>query len=268
MILEWLKQRSSWPSSFITGLIGWNGFFILTALAFGYSTPLSKLFLAATLMALIQVLILRLGFFLFRLDRGPLAGAISGGLTGAALLLIELQLFPVLREHAVVWLVNAIYIGTAVGLFLSYFYRDDRRIEAEAKAHGQPVDYGRDAHWLEPFVFGAVAYVLAFVPRSSDLLVAALVVGAMSGVVAAGVSHFFLFAGSRSSLWPLLLSLAAGALQGAATGFLFRHYAAQLFLSFLVHGIIAGVLTYLMTALRGQALAQREAGISSSTRSS
>jgi uncharacterized membrane protein HdeD (DUF308 family) len=103
-----------------------------------------------------------------------------------------------------------------------------------------------------------MAYGLAFLPRSRDLLVAALVVGAMSGVVAAGVSHFFLFAGSRSSLWPLLLSLIAGALQGAATGFLFRRYADQLFFSFLVHGIIAGVLTYLMTALRGKALAQRE----------
>ena len=258
MILDWLKQRSSWPSSFITGLIGWNGFFILTALAFGYTTPARTLFITATLIAIVQVLILRLCFFLFRLDRGPLAGAISGGLTGAALLLIELQLFPALREHTAAWLLNAIYIGTAVGVFLSYFYRDDQRIEAEARAKGVPVDYGRDAHWFEPFVFGAVAYGVAFLPRSFDLVVAALVVGAMSGVVAAGVSHFFLFAGSRSSFWPLLLSLAAGALQGAATGFLFRHYADQLFFSYLVHGIIAGVLTYLMTALRGKALAHRE----------
>jgi hypothetical protein len=185
--------------------------------------------------------------------------------TGAALLLVELQIFPALREHSVVWLLNAIYIGAAVGLFLSYFYRDDRRIEAQARAKGVPVDYGRDAHWLEPFVFGAVAYVLAFVPRSFDLLVAALVVGAMSGVVAAGVSHFFLFAGSRNSLWPLLLSLLAGALQGAATGLLFRRYADQLFFSFLIHGMSAGILTYLMTALRGKALAQREAGMSYSS---
>ena len=259
MILDKLKQRSSWPSSFITGLIGWNGFFILAALAFGYTTPASTLFLTATLAALVQVIILRLGFFLFRLDRGALAGAICGGATGAALFFIEMLIFPPLRDHAIVWLLNAIYIGTAVGLFLSYFYRDDRRIEAEARANNQPVDYGRDAHWLEPFVFGAVAYGLAFLPRSFDLIVAALVVGAMSGVVAAGVSHFFLFAGSRQALWPLLLSLLAGALQGAATGFLFRQYAAQLFFSFLVHGVIAGVLTYLTTALRGRALAQREA---------
>jgi hypothetical protein len=259
MILEWLKQRSSWPSSFITGLIGWNGFFILTALALGYTTPTSTLFITATLAAFTQVVILRLGFNLFRLDRGPLGGAIAGGLTGAGLLLIEILIFPALSEHAVIWLLNAIYIGAAVGLFLSYFHRDDRRIEAEASANNQPVDYGRDAHWLEPFVFGAVAYVVAFVPRSFDLIVAALVVGAMSGVVAAGVSHFFLFAGSRrSSLWPMLLSLIAGASQGAATGLLFRHYAEQLFFSFIVHGIIAGVLTYLMTALRGQALAQEE----------
>ena len=259
MILERLKQRSSWPSSFITGLIGWNGFFILLALALGYTTPASTLFITATLAALAQVIILRLGFSLFRLNRGPLAGLIAGSLTGAGLLLVETLIFPELRERIVVWLVNAIYIGAAVGLFLSYFYRDDRRIEAQARAKGEPVDYGRDAHWLEPFVFGAVAYGLVFLPRSSDLLVAALVVGAMSGVVAAGVSHFFLFAGSGHSLWPLLLSLIAGALQGAATGFLFRHYADQLFFSFIVHGIIAGVLTYLMTALRGKALAQREA---------
>lgn len=262
MILKWLKQRSSWPSSFITGLIGWNGFFILVALAFGYNTPTSSLFIIATLAALVQVFILRLGFFLFRLDKGALAGAISGGITGAAIFLIELRIFPALSEHRFIWLFNALYIGIAVGLFLSYFYRDDRRIEAQAEARGESVDYGRDAHWLEPFVFGAVAYLLAFLPRSFDLAVAALVVGAMSGVVAAGVSHFFLFAGERSSLWPLLLSLMAGALQGAATGFLFRHYADQLFFSFILHGIIAGVLTYLMTALRGKALAHREAGMS------
>jgi hypothetical protein len=258
MILASFKQRSSWPSSFLTGLIGWNGFFIIVALALGYARSAGALFLAGSLAAIVQVSILRLAFFRLRLNRSKLAAFICGGVTGAILILVEMRLFPLLNEHFAIWLLNGVYIGSAVGLFLSYFYRDDRRIEAEAKAADKPVDYGRDAHWLEPFAFGAVAYLLIFLPRSSGLAVTALMIGAMSGVVAAGVSHFFLFAAPRQSALPILLSIIAGLAQGAVSGLLFRPFSAELLSSPLTHGAMAGVLTYLMTAFRGRALARRE----------
>src|SRR5205823_8016634 len=111
--------------------------------------------------------------------------------------------------------------GIAVGLFLGYFYRDDRRIEKQAETDRKPVNYGRDAHWLEPFFFGAVAYLIAFIPNSFSLAVIVLVIGAISGVVAAGVSHFFVFRTARTSLLPILLSILAGAIQGLVSGLLF-----------------------------------------------
>ena len=150
-------------------------------------------------------------------------------------------------------------LAIAVGLFLSYFYRDDRKIEAEAAAANQPVDYGRDANWLEPFFFGAVAYLIAFVPRSTDLALIVAVIGAVSGVVAAGVSHFFVFSKARQSMLPILLCLVAGAVQGALSGLLFLAFATELFLSPIIHGAVAGALTYLMTAIRGRSLAGTEA---------
>jgi hypothetical protein len=200
--------------------------------------------------------LLRLLFFGLRLDRSLVAAAFWGGLTGVAAVIAEKQAVSLFNEHPWIWEFNGLYIGSAVGLFLRYFYRDDRRIESEAA--GRPIDYGRDAHWLEPFFFGAVAYLVAFLPRSFSLAVIILVIGAMSGVVAAGVSHFFIFAVSRRSLLPILLSVLAGATQGALSGFLFRPFAHELLLSPLVHGAIAGSLTYLMTAVRGRALASQE----------
>jgi hypothetical protein len=153
---------------------------------------------------------------------------------------------------------NGLYIGIAVGLFLRYFYRDDRRIEREATTANRIVDYGRDAHWLEPFFFGAAGYLVAFLPHSFSLAVIIIVIGAMSGVVAAGVSHFFIFAAARTSFLPVLLSIAVGVVQGALSGLLFRGFASELLSSPLVHGAIAGAITYLLTALRGRSLATRE----------
>ena len=86
-----------------------------------------------------------------------------------------------------------------------------------------------------------------------------MVIGAMSGVVAAGVSHFFIFTVSRRSLLPIMLSILVGIGQGALSGLLFRPFAGELLLHPLVHGAIAGSLTYLMTAVRGRALASKEA---------
>ena len=94
-----------------------------------------------------------------------------------------------LARHPAVTLLVAGYIGAPVGAFLSYFRADDARIEAAARAQGRPVDYGRDAHWLDPFAYGAAAYLAVFLPRTLAAGVATAIVGAMVGVVAAGVSH-------------------------------------------------------------------------------
>ncbi len=256
-----LRQRSSWPSSYVTGLIGWNGFLVVVALALGYRVPATTLFLVGTLAAVAQVTLLRAAFVALGLDRSLLSGGLWGALTGVALIFAAVSFVPALRAHAIVWVLDGAYIGLAVGLFLAYFHRDDRAIEAEAAAAGPangPVDYGRDAHWLEPFAFGAAAYLVVFLPRSLDLALAALVVGAMGGVVAAGVSHFFLFAEWRASALPLLTGLAAGLAQGAASGLLFRQWGEQLPVSPPLLGALAGVVTYLLTTLRGRVLARRE----------
>jgi hypothetical protein len=212
----------------------------------------------ATIAAIAQVAFLRLLFFFLRLNRSALTAAFWGGLTGAAAVIAETRATSLFNQHRLIWIFNGLYIGAAVGLFLRYFYRDDLRIESEARADNRPIDYGRDAHWLEPFFFGAVAYLVGFLPRSFSLAVIILVIGAMSGVVAAGVSHFFIFAVSRKSVLPILLSILAGAGQGALSGILFRPFAGELLFNPLVHGAIAGSLTYLMTAFRGKALARKE----------
>jgi len=253
-----LKRRSSWPSSFVTGLIGWNGFFVILAVILGQIASAGTIFLLATAAAIAQVLLLRLLFTPLRLDRSMLAGAFWGGVTGAIAAIVEMQFTRAFDSHPVLWVLNALYIGIAVGLFLVYFNRDDRRIESEFAGSGKPVDYGRDANWLEPFFFGAVAYLVAFFPASFDLAVIVLVIGAVSGVVAAGISHFFIFTAPRRSVWPIVLCVAAGAVQGALSGLLFQQFAASFFFSTLIHGAIGGSLTYLMTAIRGRSLATGE----------
>jgi len=252
-----LKRRSSWPSSFVTGLIGWNGFFIILAVILG-DVSTGKVLIFGSLAATAQVLILRLLFFVLRMDRSMLAGGVWGGITGAIVVIFEMQITSLFASHAVAWLLNAIYIGIAVGLFLVYFYRDDRKIENEASENGAAINYGRDAHWLEPFFFGVVAYVVAFVPSSLDSAAVILVVGAVSGVVAAGVSHFFIFRTPRGSTVPVFLCILIGVIQGALSGLLLRRFEGDLFFSPLIHGTIAGSLTYLMTAVRGRALAAKE----------
>jgi hypothetical protein len=257
-----LQRRSSLPSSFLTGLIGWVGFLVLVGmilrLVFGDAPPAGWLLFVGVLAALAQVSILRAAFFPLGLQRGTTAGLLWGGATGGAIIAGAIYLSPTLRRHYVVWALDGIYVGVAVGLFLSYFHRDDRRIEGGAA--GGPVDYGRDAHWLEPFAFGALAYLVAFAPRSADVAATAFVVGAISGVVAAGVSHFFLNSVARESMLPVVLSVAAGIAQGALSGVLFRPYQDELFFHRLAHGAIAGALTYFVTALRGRSLARAEAG--------
>jgi hypothetical protein len=251
-----LKRRSSWPSSFVTGLIGWIGFFIIVGAVLGQGRHAGKLFVLGSIAAVAQIVFLRLFFNILRLNHSNVAAVFWGALTGAAAVLAEMRVTQEFNAHPVVWLVNGIYIGVPVALFLRYFYQDDRRIEKAAEEKREPVDYGRDSHWLEPFVFGAAAYLVAFIPTSFNLAVNILVVGAISGVLAAGVSHFFLFSVARKSILPLLMSVVAGAVQGSLTGLLFRPFTAELFFSPLVHGAAGGILTYAMTALRGRALAR------------
>ena len=252
------KQRSSWPSSVVTGLIGWNGFFVIAAVLLGDAKLAGSFFLLATIAAVTQVVLLRLFFFLLRLNQSILAAAFWGGLTGIAVVMAESRATNLFDRHRLVWLLTGLYVGIAVGLFLRYFHRDDRRIESKAQNEGRSIDYGRDAHWLEPFFFGAVAYVIAFLPGSFSLGVIILVIGAMSGVVAAGVSHFFIFSVSRKSILPILLAIVAGAGQGVISGLLFRPFASELKFNPLIHGAVAGILTYLITAMRGRALASKE----------
>ena len=79
------------------------------------------------------------------------------------------------------------------------------------------------------------------------------------GVVAAGVSHFFL---SRwnNGLGTLLAAALAGTALGAASGLLFRNYASGLPMPPLTSGAAGGALTFLVTATVGRRLALVESG--------
>jgi hypothetical protein len=257
-MFSYLERRGSWPSSFVTGLVGWMSFSIIVPLAFGYSGAPWPLLKIAVVLAILQVLVLRLAFFPLRLNRGLQIGALWGGLTGALLIRLGEEFFPLLKERPVLWLANGAYIGMAVGAFLSYFYRDDHEIEENTAQEGQSGKYGRDAHWLEPFVFGALAYLLAFLPATPGLACYVFIVGAFSGVFAAGASHFSPDRWKSSKL--LLLILAAGSVLGMLSSLLFRQFASEFRGRYWVMGAIAGFLTYLSTFLRGRSLARREAG--------
>jgi hypothetical protein len=253
-----LARRSSWLSSFVTALVGWISFSIIVPLAFGYSGAPWPLLKIAVVMAVVQVVILRLAFFPLRLNRGLPIGALWGGLTGVLLIWVGGRFFPLLRERPVMWLANGAYIGMAVGAFLSYFYRDDREIEENAAREGQSPKYGRDAHWLEPFIFGALAYLLAFLPSSPGLALYVFIVGAFSGVFAAGASHFSPDRWKSSRLM-LPLILAVGSVLGMVSSLLFRQFASEFRAPYWMMGAIAGFLTYLSTFLRGRSLARQEA---------
>jgi hypothetical protein len=253
-----LGRRSSWPSSFVTGLVGWISFSIIVPLAFGYAGQPWPLLKVAVVMAIAQILSLRLLFFPLQMQRGLLFGALWGALTGALLIWFGQRFFPLLHQRPILWLANGAYIGLAVGAFLSYFYRDDGEIEENARQQGVTPKYGRDAHWLEPFAFGALAYLLAFLPASPGLAFYVFIVGAFAGVFAAGASHFSPDRWKSSNLM-LPLILAAGSLLGVVSSLLFRQFADQLRLDYRLMGAIAGFLTYLSTFLRGRSLARQEA---------
>jgi hypothetical protein len=252
------KRRSSLPSSFVTGLIGWIGLYVIVALVMGEANLAGRLLSWGLIAAIVQIALLRLAFFVLGLHRGKLLAALWGGLSGALIVLAESKLTTIFATHLRIWIADGAYIGIVVGLFLRYFFLDDQRIVTEARTANHVVDYGRDARWLEPFFFGAVAYTFAFLPTSLNLAGVVLVVGAISGVAAAGASHFIIFSESRASLLPIFLGVVIGCVQGVLTGLLFRAFAPELLLSPLVHGAIGGGLTYLVTTIRGRNLAMRE----------
>jgi hypothetical protein len=253
---EALTRRSSWPSSFVTAIIGWNGFATVAALVFGRAAMLPALLPIAASCAVVQVLALRLRLRFARRPASLAWGAVGGAVTAVLLAATAMARIRDLAAHPAVTLLVAAYIGAPVGAFLSYFRRDDARIEDAARARGRAVDYGRDAHWLDPFVHGAAAYLVVFVPRALWSGLSTAIVGAMVGVVAAGVSHFFL-ARLHNAAVTIPIAAVAGAPLGAATGLLLRAgthppYPAP------VAGILAGTVCFAITAAVGRRLAARE----------
>jgi hypothetical protein len=246
-----LHKRSSFPAGMVTGLVGWNGFVVLAALLMGWRGAPWALFGLASLTGMAQVALLWPSFYLrLRLDRGTVArGALWGALSGTALFAPWLAVTG-LAEHAAAWLAVAAYTGAPVGAFLAYFFRDDARLASEVPSS---VGSGRDAHWLEPFVYGAGVFAVVRLPRSVNATVYTLLVGALTGVVAAGVSHFTPDAWKGSTGRVLALCALGGGI-GLAGGFSLRHHLATA----LVTGPGAGALTLLVTLLRGQALAAKE----------
>src|SRR4030095_12576799 len=98
--------------------------------------------------AVIQVVALRSGLHFAPRTRGLVGGAIAGTVTALLLGAGAMARVPELARHPVITLLVAAYIGAPVGVFLSYFRRDDARIEAAAAAQGPPAHHRRGAHRL------------------------------------------------------------------------------------------------------------------------
>jgi hypothetical protein len=253
------KQRSSIPSSIVTSLVGWVGFIFVGPLIFGFPVSALHLFILGVCSALVQVAILRIGFFVFQMQRHILVGAFWGLITAVAMYYITRQFDIELKNHHLAWVLIYAYIGAPVGAFLSYFYIDDKKIFDENNSQPQNTNYGRDAHWLEPFGFGAMAYVIVFLPFAGiDVFVNVFIVGAISGVFAAGASHFSPDSWKQSYATLAIIILVVGGIQGFLTGLLLRSYSEAFYANHLILGVGSGVLTYLMTFARGRQLAGKE----------
>ena len=252
------QQRSSPPSSLLTGLIGWIGWIFIGPLIFGIPADIRMQCILALSSALIQIVVLRLLFFPLQMHRGLGIGILCGTLSAIGLYALAAIFYPALKEERLYWILIYIYTGAPVGGFLSYFYRDDHKIHTEQI--GQPqISYGRDAHWLEPFGFGVLAYLIAFHPTSSpQFIINVIITGAVSGIAAAGASHFSPDGWKRSYLMLGILIIVIGLTQGALTGLLFRNYDPALVGNYIVKGAAGGVITYLITFLRGRQLAYKE----------
>lgn len=253
------KKRSSWGSAFVTGLVGWLCFSFVGILAFDIPIGSGQLIMLSVAIAVVQVLVLKSLFFLLKMQRGIAVGAIWGLLTAIGLYYLAALWMPELKEQQTYWLIIFAYIGAPVGAFLSYFYRDDQEI-LKASENTAEETFGRDAHWLEPFAFGALAYLIAFLPfQSLDLSIKVLLIGAIVGVFAAGSSHFSPDAWKHNMVSLFLIIIGLGTLLGCLSALLFRSYAHLLYGPVFTHGIVAGILTLAMTFLRGRQLSIKEA---------
>lgn len=248
------------PSSFVTGFVGWIGFIFIGPLIFGFKISANILFLLGLCSAIVQILVLRLGFFVLQMQKHILVGTFWGLFTAIGIYFTTIIFYPALKEHQFYWLLIYAYIGAPVGAFLSYFFIDDKKIFNVVGGEKPETNFGRDAHWLEPFGFGVIAYLIAFFPFTHfNLFINVFIVGAMSGVFAAGASHFSPDKWKQSFGLLAIIILGLGSFQGFLTGLLLRTYADQLYTNNLVHGIIGGVITYAMTFARGRQLAIKEA---------
>lgn len=251
--MEGYRKRSSWISSFITGTVGWVCFTVIGALLVGYAESPYPLLSCALTLAVVQVLFLRLAFFALALDRHLLIGAFWGLLSGVALISIAAPYWSFLQSSFKFWLFLGAYVGGPVGAFLSYFYIDDRKLEASGSRHLK-----RDEHWLEPFVFGAGAYISIFHPSTFDLSFYVFFVGAMMGVFAAGASHFSPDRWKESYGRVTAICLGAGCLLGALSGNLFLQFGDVFWADARVVGAMAASLTFWITFWRGRQLAREE----------
>jgi hypothetical protein len=244
------KARSSPLSAVITAMIGWNGFLTLVALLVGASGAPWRLFAVASATAIVQAAVLWPLYLLrLRLDgQAVMRGAVGGALSGAFALAPWVLCVGALAASPAAWIAAAAFAGGAVGGFIAYFFADDARLVSL----GQPVDEGRDAHWLEPFGFGAAIFASVCLPRSIDAAVYTTIVGAVVGVIAAGVSHYTPDRW-KSSTRGVVGLCALGAVVGGGAAFLLRHQPAGL-----AAAPTAGALTLLITLLRGRVLAARE----------
>jgi hypothetical protein len=244
----------------LTSLIGWNSFFIIVALALGYSGSAFFLLGFASLHGILQILIFKSLFNPLKIYQRFIYGVIWGGVIGGAQMAAQLFLHPFFTPHPIAWLLNGIYMGAAIGGILVYFHQDDRKIESELGTGEGAGNYGRDAHWLEPFGFGAICYLIVFIPKTIDLGIFIVVVGAWVGVISAAGSHFSPD-GLKKSVGAIFLFSIIGGGMGLASGLLFRQFAFNLYASPLLIGAGSGALTFLVTILRGRGLALKEHGL-------
>lgn len=252
-----LSQRSSVASSLFTGVVGWFGGTVVTTLLVGQPVPVLELASVLAMITLGHVAVLRLFFEPMGMERGVPRGTALGALIGLPFGVGLVGALPILRPHAPIVIPAGAVMGAAVGFYLSYFHRDDRRLEAEQGKGPGEADYGRDATWWEPFPFGGLVFALAFAPTSVDVAFHALFLGTTIGVLAAAASHFVVTTWDDARLaWATMVIV--GAVLGVGAGWLMSPF--ETLLPPVAHGLIAGALAWAGVFWRGQALAATERG--------
>jgi hypothetical protein len=253
-----LHQRSSIASSILTALIGWLGTIVITTLFLQLpvcATRIIPIAIFCTAMHLLFLLALLQGF---RKHKSVILGALLGTIGGIGLYFILVSNWVMGAQNLWYWFFAYTIAGGAVGGFIFYFKIDDEQIQL-AQSFRKQVNYGRDALWLVPFAYGAVAYLLAFLPSLSlNVLLPATVVGAMVGVAAAGISHYTNDEWKYSTPALLLLITLPGTAIGLVSGFLFGQFSGVLPASPFVFSTVGSLLTFTVTLLKGRRLARKE----------